>query len=233
MSVAPASTYIGQFFSGGVDPSIPHLVLILAAVIGGFAVGIGIIWEAARGGHLWTLPTAFVFFGVIIEATATVILFEFDEGISGSQLETIRDQQSKIIALETRLAPRVISDDEQRQIVELLKPYAGTPFDLKINPSPEAVAFANRVSDTLIKADRKRLPYSGGRIVLGSGESSAGILISGMPLSFETDPSKLPDWNDAMLALGKAFAQFGPKLNAANDGSAAPNAIHVYVGAKE
>lgn len=53
MSVAAILTYVGQFFSGGVDPSIPHLILIFAAVIGGLAVGAGIIWEAAREGHLW------------------------------------------------------------------------------------------------------------------------------------------------------------------------------------
>jgi hypothetical protein len=64
--VAAISTYIGQFFSGGVDPSSPHLVLILLTVVGGVAVGIGIIWEAARSGHLWTLPTALVFLGVVV-----------------------------------------------------------------------------------------------------------------------------------------------------------------------
>jgi hypothetical protein len=72
--------YISQFFSGGVDPSVPHCVLILLTVVGGVAVGGGIIWEAAKGGHLWTLPTLVVFFGVVIEATATVILFEASAG---------------------------------------------------------------------------------------------------------------------------------------------------------
>ena len=88
----------------------PHLVLILLAVIGGLAVGGGIIWEASRSGHLWTLPTAFVFFGVAIEAAATVILFEFDEGISRNQQSiidvqqtVIRSQNDKIIALDTQL----------------------------------------------------------------------------------------------------------------------------------
>lgn len=105
MTVAAISTYIGQFFSGEVDASTPHLVLILAAVIGGIAVGIGIIWEGARGGHLWTLPTLIVVLGVVVEAGATVILLEFDESIS-------RSQQSKIVMLETRIAQRELTDDQ-------------------------------------------------------------------------------------------------------------------------
>jgi hypothetical protein len=95
MHVAPFSTYIGHFFSGDVDPTAPHAVLIAAAVIGGLLVGIGIIWEAARDGHLWTLPTACVLIGVIVEAGATVVLFEFDEGITHAQ-------QAQIIALLPR-----------------------------------------------------------------------------------------------------------------------------------
>ncbi len=110
--------YIGQFFSGGVDPSTPHLVLIIAAVVGGAAVGIGIIWESARDGHLWALPTGLVLIGVIVEAAATVILFEFDEGISRSQQSTIVLQQRKIVALEWMLRPRsVILSDHATEVV--------------------------------------------------------------------------------------------------------------------
>ena len=36
-----------------------------------------------------------------------------------------------------------------------------------------------------------------------------------------------------MAALGRAFAAFHPRLNAATDRSADPNAIHMYVGAKQ
>jgi len=122
MNGAAISTYIGQFFSGGVDPSTPHLVLILAAVAGGLAVGAGIIWEAARGGHLWTVPTACVFFGVIIEAAATIFLFEFDEGISrhqqsivDAQQSVIRSQNNEIISLE----PRILTKDQYEDIAAI------------------------------------------------------------------------------------------------------------------
>lgn len=68
-------------------------------------VGGGIIWEAWRAGHLWELPTACVFFGVIIEAVATIFLFEFDEGISRAQQSVIESQNQTIIALESPRVP--------------------------------------------------------------------------------------------------------------------------------
>lgn len=122
------STYFGQFFSGGVDPSVPHLVLILAAVIGGLAVGIGIIWESARDGHLWALPTALVLIGVVTEAAATVVLFEFDEGISRAQQSAIRVQNTKIVQLETRLAQRRVDGDS---FLAELKQYPAWNVEIK------------------------------------------------------------------------------------------------------
>jgi hypothetical protein len=103
-------------------------VLILLTVTGGLAVGVGIIWEAQRGGHLWTLPTLFVFFGVVIEAAATVILFEFDEGISHAQQALIDSQQSTIISLEKAAAPRNI--EVTAAMVEKLSKFNGTEYDL-------------------------------------------------------------------------------------------------------
>jgi hypothetical protein len=158
--VAAASTYIGHFFSGGVPESTPHVVLILLAVAGGAAVGAGIIWEAKRGGHLWTLPTALVFLGVVVEAAATVILLEFDEGISRDQQATIGAQQSKIIALERglkiaemNLSDRVVSGD-------MLGPFGPMGSDsgghvgqslhiLVVEHDDEAERFADSIRDVL------------------------------------------------------------------------------------
>ncbi len=92
---AGISTYISQFFSGGVDPSGPHFWLISLTVVGGVFVAAGIICEEWRAGHLWSLTTMLVVLGIVIEAGATIVLFEFDEGIS-------RAQQDRIIALSAR-----------------------------------------------------------------------------------------------------------------------------------
>lgn len=146
MNASAISAYASQFFSGGVDPSEPHFWLIFAAVVGGLAVGAGIVWEETRRGNLWSLPTLLVILGVIIEASATVILFEFDEGISRSQQSQIvkatdrasdaeydagvaneraAQLESKNLALEAQIKPRDLSDDEIKRIIAKLAPFHG------------------------------------------------------------------------------------------------------------
>lgn len=116
------------------DFSIIQFLLILATVFGGLAVGAGIIWEAKRGGHLWTWPTALVFVGVVIEAASTVTLFEVDEGIS-------RTQRTQIVTLETRLA-------------DLLKQVSAT----RLTNEAVAKAFADDVRGKLSHLTVVRIP---------------------------------------------------------------------------
>jgi hypothetical protein len=58
------------------------------------------------------------------------------EGVSAAQQSkidaeqaVIREQNDKIIALEQRLAPRVISEAQSTELIAKLKPFAGTEFD--------------------------------------------------------------------------------------------------------
>jgi hypothetical protein len=106
-------------------------------------------------------------------------------------------------------------------------------FDFTVNPSPEVLAFEDRISDTLQKAGWKRVPYPGANIVSGTGENTARIVISSLQLGFEIDASKYGQWRSALGALGTAFAAFKPRINIATDGSAPDNAIHIFVGAKQ
>jgi hypothetical protein len=108
-------SYISQFFGGTLDPTWPHAVLIAGSIVGGALVGLGVILEAPK---IFSVPVAAVFVGVVIEAACTLALFGFDEGISGAQ-------QSKIIALETRIAPRVLTTAQCQGIVDSLGPFAG------------------------------------------------------------------------------------------------------------
>jgi hypothetical protein len=86
-------TYVSAFFSGSVDPFWSHFILIGLTVLGGVAVGVGIIMESEK----WSVATVLVVIGVATEAIFTIILFRFDEGIS-------LEQQAKIIELEKTLA---------------------------------------------------------------------------------------------------------------------------------
>ena len=125
-------SYISQFFSGALDPTWPHAILIAGTIIGGALVGLGVILEAPK---ILSGPVAAVFLGVVIEAACTLLLFQFDEGITGkqktdieAQQSTIRDQNSQIIMLEKRLAARSLSDDQMAVIGKRLAKFAPQTF---------------------------------------------------------------------------------------------------------
>jgi len=117
-SAAAMYSYISQFFSGTVDPTSPHAILIGASIVASFAVWLGIVLEAEK---FWSLPTMLVTFGVAIEAICTILLFGFDEGISSYQKSTIEVQNREIIALDKRLAPRELSAKQQAALVLVLQ----------------------------------------------------------------------------------------------------------------
>ncbi len=136
---------ISGFFSGSFDPTWPHVTLLGIAIVASFAVATGIVLENPK----WSLANVLVVGGVAIEAVCTLLLFGFDEGISGKQQETI-------IALEERLAARKLSDAQVAAIAARLKPYSGQTFQIiPYWKNPESFAIANRLADTLKKADWK------------------------------------------------------------------------------
>jgi len=81
------------FFSGTVEPFWPHAVLLTVAIAASFAVAAGIVLENPK----WSLANLLVIGGVAIEAACTLLLFGFDEGISGRQQASIVGQQISIL----------------------------------------------------------------------------------------------------------------------------------------
>jgi hypothetical protein len=99
VSAATIYAYASQFFSGTLDPTWPHGVLIFVSVAAGVAVGVGIVLEAEK---FFSLPTMLVVFGVAFESVCTILLFGFDEGISKGQKAQIDSQQLELIAATNR-----------------------------------------------------------------------------------------------------------------------------------
>ena len=113
-----------------------HAYLIIFCVFATYVCVRGIRWESRGPLSVHSVAGKLVIWGVAIEAICTIALFVFDEVISFSQKEhigaqqvIIRDQNEKIIALERRLAPRVISDAQKDEMTAKLKRFAGTEFD--------------------------------------------------------------------------------------------------------
>jgi hypothetical protein len=95
-------TYLSEILSGTAEPFWPHCVLISISVVASFAVAAGILLESPKySAAVHRVAVWLVICGVAVEALCMISLFVFDEAISSAQ-------QSKIIALETQIAPSKI-----------------------------------------------------------------------------------------------------------------------------
>jgi hypothetical protein len=155
--------YLYALLAGDVDAI--RSALLYGAVAGGVIVAIGIIWEA---GWKLNIPTSLVVVGVVLEAFCTIKLFVFDEGISGAQQTIIVAEQSQIITLEKRLAPRSLSDEQQLSFVTALKGFAGQSVNI----------FAYREIEPWVLEDQIKL-------LLG-GPNGAGWIVHSM-VGYETN----------------------------------------------
>src|SRR5437868_1817550 len=119
-------TYLSAFFDGTAEPFWPHFWLLTISIVAAFGVGAGIILESPKySASTHRIATGLVLGGIAIESLCTVCLFAFDEGISNAQQSTIRAQNDKIIALETRLVPRTLSEAQVKLLTEKMKSFAG------------------------------------------------------------------------------------------------------------
>jgi hypothetical protein len=143
------------------DPAIPALLseaflsalnpyLLQAEIAAAVLLGIGIVYESNK------YPTSvhesafwFVVIGVVLETIFSVLLFASEERIGSLQRDTIEAQNTQIIALENRLAPRILSADAQREIVGKIKDITGISFAVAINPASEPISFALQLGGTL------------------------------------------------------------------------------------
>jgi hypothetical protein len=153
-------TYVSAFISGELEPFWPHVWLLSFSVLASIAVGVGIIFERPKySPSVHRVAFWLIVGGVIFEAICTIFLFVFDEGISRSQQSKIDAQQSKIIALETRLAPRVISPEQRERIIEKMKQFAPQSFSGRVAAgSEDAWDLWREISLALELAGWKKLP---------------------------------------------------------------------------
>jgi hypothetical protein len=91
--------------------------LLLGDVLATVAVGCGIVWEHGPE-DVRRVADKLVLWGIVAETLCSVALFTVDGGIG-------EVQQSKIIALETRIAPRWLTLDECRAVSAAMHPFSG------------------------------------------------------------------------------------------------------------
>jgi hypothetical protein len=162
-------------------------------------------------------------------------------GVQGDQLRkdtaeaTARAAEAQL-ALEKFKAPRRLSPEQITHVREAVSKFPDTPFDLAVNPSPEAQALAVQMSDLLESAGWKWLPHGkiSGLALSRPGKPGMNIETSFTGLAIEAEAKRAPSWRGPVVALMDGLTESGlpPLLNMPNDGTATDTAIHIIVGAK-
>lgn len=226
--IAAITTYVSRFWSGGFEPFWPHVVLLSLSVLASIAVGAGILLERPKySATVHRVAFWLVVGGIVVEAACTIFLFVFDEGISTSQ-------QDKIISLETRLAPRGLSPQQQEAIAAKIRPFAGQQYGLGVAPGDEPLQFACLLDKILKSADWKSVAPFGDIIVHASCGDLTQTNNSGVRLYVgSSHVAPLHEAANALiLALQAENVEATGIVIADAEASKNPDAIEIAVGLK-
>jgi hypothetical protein len=136
--------------------------------------------------------------------------------------EANQKAQEAALELARLITPRVISPEQQRQLVEAVKPFAKTPFDVSIQPDPEPLALMEQICEALVEAGWDWRPVK--KISLNRpGKPSVGMH-TGQGVQVLVESTMMPEWEPAVLALANVLHRIGLETIAshADDGRAPP-----------
>lgn len=136
------------------------------------------------------------------------------------------------VRLEDKLAGWRLSAPAQSRVIDTIKGYAGTPYDLGANPNQ--IAFMETVDGMLTAAGWHRLtpqpPPGAGMALLLDGKARINY-VSGIYI--EIALSRLDQWGPAVQALRAAFEVEGiPVIAQTSPNQTDDTAVHVVIGSK-
>lgn len=212
-----------------------HAYLLSGDVLATWAVAAGIIWENVF--DLRRIAHRLVIWGVVAETLCSLTLFAFDEGINSTQ-------QSTIVELTTRLAPRRLTEMQQDAISEKLKRFPPLKFAIDVFPAPEPTTLTENIGTTLEKAGWTWVPFPVASGLLGGGlvyslegkpTAATNFSITGLQLQFPM--AHVTDWSSQINTLHDELNKLpGIKATSAFDNEqeakAFPDTVLIFVGAK-
>jgi hypothetical protein len=175
---------------------------------------------------------------VLIVVSGNVKETAFKERIAGLQreAETARAEQSSLAVELTKLkTPRALNQDQQSRIAEKLKPFAGVPYSLALQPDREPIGLMDQLIAALTTAGWVRTPWQGGGTINLKRPGQQDIIAK---ISFftgvriEIAEAKMPEWRKTVVALRDALASEGVEVTAKASPKASGDAIHIGIGQK-
>jgi hypothetical protein len=139
------------------------------------------------------------------------------------------------VRLEDKLAGWRLSAPAQSRVIDAIRNYAGTPYDLGANPNE--LAFTETMDGMLTAAGWHPLipkaqpgPLGLGAIILLDGKARVNY-VAGVYL--EIAPSRIPQWAPAVKALRDALEAEGiPAKATTSPNDTDTTAVHVVIGSK-
>jgi multidrug efflux pump subunit AcrA (membrane-fusion protein) len=134
-------------------------------------------------------------------------------------------------------APRTLRPDQQEHVIAMLKPFAGTQFDVgRVQGDAEAAEFMTVIEAVLQAAGWTQIDWVGGDIVMTrQGKPTAG-LVTATNVAIAVHPENASTLGNAAATLSSALNLEGIAARAGTSGAGFLNsnagAVHILVGRK-
>jgi len=227
-------TYFSAVWSGDADPSWPHGILLGISLMAGAVVTVGIVYEAVeyKEHSLHRVAKWLVIWGVVVESFCTVALFVFDERISNAQ-------QSKIIALETRIAARHLDEDQRSIIAKALRNFPSPEFDLCVTPGVEE-DFVTELRETLVAGGWKVRSFGNKlakpeELLVPEGKIPGIAVCGATGVNIWMDPALGPKFSQSAALVRLALSKIGIAASAytmETDEHERAEIVHVQIGSR-
>lgn len=196
--------------------------------IGGILVFLGVMGEFLIQGRISQFEGAFR------ADTETTLKTARDRLISAEK--TLVSTDKVLLQTVKKLAPRTLTLEQQARIVSKLKPFSNTPFDLSVDPEPEALVLLGTVDSILVSSGwiNTSSQVKPGKFffTLGDGHQATTLYIS--KVAIEVAPSRTAGLGMTASVLVSALQDEGIaafSLTAPTEENA--KAIHVIIGQKQ
>jgi hypothetical protein len=151
----------------------------------------------------------------------------------------IADANARALEAQAELAkfkaPRALAADDEAQLIEKLKPFAGVPFDGAAQNDPEPIMLLLQIAEAAKTAGWNWQPWAENPIVMQKPGVPALGMINAVGVEIQITESKHGEWEKAVIALRDGLNAIGIVTNAvaiAEGGGVSARAVHINVGKK-
>jgi hypothetical protein len=155
---------------------------------------------------------------------------EFENGFLQEKTQKALDRASRA---EEQLTPRSLTEEQVARVVEKIKLFPDTPYDIVVDPAVEVFFIENLTSILSFGGGWKWLKYPGST----SHTPNVGIMIGRAGMQLRINRARFADFEPPAMALASALTAEGFTTHIGYDPpesplACSPDAIHIEIGRK-